>query len=168
MRLWIQRRHPEYPFHGWIVRIYFKHLQVFGHVRTIRECEFVGHWGVETILEVCFKTHWRTDILNISCEIGPLWMPTSVPVMAWCRQATNHYFSQCWPRSISSNDFTGLQYVIQCALCEASKQITTNRNQVIFAAKFLVCEIIRFLFDRIVNWEWIGMTIRHLPSIIFW
>ena len=23
---------------------------------------------------------------------------TSVPVMAWCRQATIHYLSQCWPR----------------------------------------------------------------------
>ena len=27
--------------------------------------------------------------------------PTLVLVMAWCHQATSHYQSQCWPRSIS-------------------------------------------------------------------
>ena len=26
---------------------------------------------------------------------------TLVQVMAWCRQATSHYMSQCWPRSMS-------------------------------------------------------------------
>ena len=26
---------------------------------------------------------------------------TLVQVMAWCRQATSHYLSQCWPRSVS-------------------------------------------------------------------
>ena len=25
---------------------------------------------------------------------------TLVQVMAWCRQATSHYLSQCWPRSV--------------------------------------------------------------------
>ena len=29
---------------------------------------------------------------------------TLVQVMAWCRQATSHYLSQCWPRSMSIND----------------------------------------------------------------
>ena len=27
--------------------------------------------------------------------------PTLVQVMPWCRQATSHYPSQCWPRSMS-------------------------------------------------------------------
>ena len=26
---------------------------------------------------------------------------TSVQVIAWCHQATSHYLSQCWPRSVS-------------------------------------------------------------------
>ena len=26
---------------------------------------------------------------------------TLVQVMAWCRQATSHYLSQCWPKSLS-------------------------------------------------------------------
>ena len=44
-----------------------------------------------------------------SGEIASSWMPndffhdksTLVQVMAWCRQATSHYLSQCWPRSMS-------------------------------------------------------------------
>ena len=36
---------------------------------------------------------------------------TLVQVMAWCRQATCHYLSQCWPRSMSSNGVTRPQWV---------------------------------------------------------
>ena len=46
---------------------------------------------------------------GISYEIALRWMPldftddksTLVQVMAWCRQATSHCLSQCWPRSMS-------------------------------------------------------------------
>ena len=31
--------------------------------------------------------------------------------MAWCRQATSHYLSQCWPRSLSPYGFTRPQWV---------------------------------------------------------
>ena len=36
---------------------------------------------------------------------------TLVHVMAWCRQATSHYLSQCWPRSVSPYGFTRAQWV---------------------------------------------------------
>ena len=36
---------------------------------------------------------------------------TLVQVMAWCRQATSHYLSQCWPRSVSPNGVTRPQWV---------------------------------------------------------
>ena len=47
--------------------------------------------------------------LGPCCEIALRWMPeyvineksTLVQVMAWCHQATSHYLSQCWPRSVS-------------------------------------------------------------------
>ena len=47
------------------------------------------------------------------------WMPqeltddksTLVQVMAWCHQATSHYLSQCWPRSMSPNGVTRPQWV---------------------------------------------------------
>ena len=57
--------------------------------------------------------HWV-----ICCGIAPRWMPldlidksTLVQVMAWCRQATSHYLSQCWPRSMSPNGVTRPQLV---------------------------------------------------------
>ena len=47
------------------------------------------------------------------------WMPqdltddqsTLVQVMARCRQATSHYLSQCWPRSVASYGVTRPQWV---------------------------------------------------------
>ena len=34
--------------------------------------------------------------------------------MAWCGQATSHYLSQCWPRSMSPNGVTRPQWVNHC------------------------------------------------------
>ena len=41
---------------------------------------------------------------------------TLVQVMAWCRQATSHYLSQCWPRSLSPYGVTRPQWVKQMGL----------------------------------------------------
>ena len=59
------------------------------------------------------------DGWGISCEIALVWMSldfsdeqsTLVQVMAWCRQATSHYLSQCWPRSLSPYGVTRPQRV---------------------------------------------------------
>ena len=56
---------------------------------------------------------------GISCEIALIWMSldfvddrsTLVQVMAWRRQATSHYLSQCWPRSLSPYGVTRPQWV---------------------------------------------------------
>ena len=55
----------------------------------------------------------------ISCQLALRWMSldltddksTFVQVMAWCCQATSHYLSQCWPRSLSSYGVTRPQWV---------------------------------------------------------
>ena len=39
---------------------------------------------------------------------------TLVQVMAWCRQATSHYLSPCWPRSLSPYGVTRPQCVKSC------------------------------------------------------
>ena len=60
------------------------------------------------------------DGWGISCELALRWMSldptddksTLVQVMAWCRQATSHYLSQCWPRSMSPYGVTRPQWVI--------------------------------------------------------
>ena len=56
-----------------------------------------------------FKRIVVIDRWGISCEIAPIWMSLNftddqsalVQVMAWCCQATSHYLSPCWPRSLS-------------------------------------------------------------------
>ena len=40
---------------------------------------------------------------------------TLVQVMAWCHQATSHYLSQCWPRSMSPNGVARPQWVSSLA-----------------------------------------------------
>ena len=59
------------------------------------------------------------DGWGISCEIALIWMSmdftddqlTLVQVMAWCRQATSHYLSQCWLSSLSPYGVTRPQWV---------------------------------------------------------
>ena len=56
---------------------------------------------------------------GIFCEMIPrrMWLnltddkSTLVQVMAWCRQATSHYLSQCWPSSMSPYSVTRPQWV---------------------------------------------------------
>ena len=57
--------------------------------------------------------------MNTSCEICLTFGPqnpvdeksTLVQVMAWCHQATSHYLSQCWPRSMPPYGITRPQWV---------------------------------------------------------
>ena len=59
-----------------------------------------------------------TDGQGISCELAFRWMSldltdksTLVQVMAWCRQATSHYLSQCSSRSLSPYGIARPQWV---------------------------------------------------------
>ena len=71
------------------------------------------------IRKVIFKLTLVNGGWGISYEIALRWMPqdltddksTLVQVMAWCSQATSHYLSQCWPRSMSPNGVTRPQWV---------------------------------------------------------
>ena len=66
--------------------------------------------------QVIFKLISVTDAWGISCKIALRWMPldltndksTLVQVMAWCRQATSHYLSQCWPWFMSPYDMVSI------------------------------------------------------------
>ena len=51
---------------------------------------------------------------DIFCKIALRWMSmdlTDDKAMAWCRQATSHYLSQCWPRSSLPYGVTRPQWV---------------------------------------------------------
>ena len=68
---------------------------------------------------VDFKLISTIIIRSIFCEMAIRWMlqyltddqSPLVQVMAWCCQATSHYLSQCWPRSLLPYDVTRLQWV---------------------------------------------------------
>ena len=73
-------------------------------------------WNVRYLI---FQIISVIDGWGISCELTLRWMSldltddksTLVQVMAWCRQATNHYLSQCWSRSLSPYGVTRPQQV---------------------------------------------------------
>ena len=46
-----------------------------------------------------------------------------IQVMAWCRQATSHYLSQCWPRSLSPYGVTRPQWVKFDGLFQTSRKV---------------------------------------------
>ena len=81
------------------------------------------HWPLgdfkEIFRKVIFMLILVIDGWSISCKIVLKWMPmdfddaksTLVQVMAWCRQATSHYLSQCWPRSLSTYGVNRPQWV---------------------------------------------------------
>ena len=65
------------------------------------QVDFSGQW-LKYLLWIC-------PHMNVT---GPyLCKSTLVQVMAWCRQATSHYLSQCWPRSQSPYGITRPQWV---------------------------------------------------------
>ena len=65
-----------------------------------------------------FSDCWLRHFLW-NCPTPVIWMSldssddqsTLVQVMAWWRQATSHYLSQCWPRSLSPYGVTRPQWV---------------------------------------------------------
>ena len=56
----------------------------------------------------------------------PMRSRTLVQVMAWCRQATSHYLSQCWPRSLSPYGVTRPQWVNSSPPGQNSRHFTDN------------------------------------------
>ena len=53
---------------------------------------------------------WSGPNINMSLDFTDNQL-TLVKVTAWCRQATSHYLSQCWPRSLSPYGVAKPQWV---------------------------------------------------------
>ena len=73
-------------------------------------------------INVIFNLVLLIGVFKSSYDNVLRWMPqdltgdksTLVQVMAWCHQATRHYLSQCWPRSLSPSGVTRPQWVKIC------------------------------------------------------
>ena len=99
-----------------------------GSIYNLQKFESRCGWRVNSLAPGKFQFKFRSVMFKltlvnggwgISYEIALRWMPldltddklTLVQVMAWCRQATSHYLSQCWLRSMSPNGVTRPQWV---------------------------------------------------------
>ena len=105
---------------------------------------------------VIFKWIVVIDGWGISCEIALIWMSldftddqsTLVQVMAWCRQATSHYLSQCWPRSLSPYDVTRPE-------CVKSTDLLDLLQEEVSALKVHLDTILLHGFvENLVVWLW--------------
>ena len=81
---------------------------------------FIGPWEILMWFYKCnFQSCLLISIFKSSYDNVLRWMPhdltddksTLVQVMAWCRQATSHYLTQCWPRSPTPYGVTRPQWV---------------------------------------------------------
>ena len=110
-------------------------------------------------------------------EIALRWMPldltdksTLVQVMAWCRQATSHYLSQCWSRSMSPNDVTRPQWVKR--LSPLPEPILTKFYEVIwyhqwaqnFHASLTLCPTICGIYTLWFRFPWWIDSISQIPQ----
>ena len=92
---------------------------------------------------VIFKWILVIDGWGISCEITLIWISldftddqsTLVQVMAWYCQATSHYLSQCWPRSLSPYAVTRPEWVISSPSGQNGCHFTDNILRCIFLNK---------------------------------
>ena len=90
-------------------------------------------------------------------EIALRWMPldliddksTLVQVMVWCRQATSHYLSQCWPRSMSPNGFTRPQWVNQ----RLDMQDIAKSSSPIYKHNHVICFYLQFCLSAWRKWK---------------
>ena len=103
---------PRQPTYGAIR--YIKYDIVIKHPQSVAPGKFEWNFRYVIFKRILMIAGW-----GISCEIALIWMPldftddqsTLVKVVAFCRQATSHYLSQCWPRSLSPYDVIKPQWV---------------------------------------------------------
>ena len=91
---------------------------------------YITHWNdhINSLAAGRPGCHFKTAIFNLVLLIGIFtssndnalgWMPwdltddksTLIQVMAWCRQTTSHYLSQCWPSPMSPYSVTRPQWI---------------------------------------------------------
>ena len=92
-----------------------KHVSIKG-VHSLASGRFA--WNIRWLI---FKLILVIDWCGISCETAIKWLSLDLnyhksalgQVMAWRRQATSHYLSQCWPRAMSPYGVNCPQWVEQ-------------------------------------------------------
>ena len=112
-------------------------------------------------MDVIFGLVLLIDGWAIFCEIALKYMAldiavgksTLVQVMAWCSQATSHYISQCWPRSLLPCGVTRPQRV------NMTVDIGINFNGLNYAT---------FVWCQVISWVTKVNTCHHTLHAIHW
>ena len=107
----VQDRVAVTPRFGWTWTTGDTALTMRAAMKKRKEFELIR--GLRIILKVWLSNSFFN---LISPAIPTKWECHRIPlsqqqVMAWCCQATGHYLSQCWPRSMSPYGITGSQLV---------------------------------------------------------
>ena len=95
---------------------------------------------------------------------------TLVQVMAWCHQATSHYLSQCWPRSLSPYGVTRPQWVNTLRSEQNGQHFADNIFNCIFLRESL-CILTPIALKFVPNWRYVGLCqhwFRHMCQAINW
>ena len=114
-----------------------------------------------------FKNFSGTDIWIISCGTALKQMPwevtndeSLVQVMTWCHQATSHYLSQCWTRSMSIYDVTRSQWVNawENELSKNKERLLTSHqlSSLLLAVTHVYCII---CFTWCCGYRWVSVVV---------
>ena len=146
---------------------------------------------------VIFKQILVIDGWGISCEDALIWMSldfaddqsTLVQVMAWCHQATSHYLSQCWPRSLSPYGITRPQWVncqtlkgksfweanffvidsiISCLYDDKVSIMTTFCFQRNISRWTILDDVIQFIKVTCNHWYQVKLKVNHQYCACWW
>ena len=112
--------------HGPLVRFQFNFRKVIFKLTSVNGC-----WGISHVIALRWMPVDLTDD-----------KATLVQVMAWCRQATSHYLSQCWPRSLSPGGGWGCE--VSCGGHHRPRGKTTM-GSALDGAVFDIAQILAYL-----------------------
>ena len=171
-RQWTHRR--ELLFHQVIFTLCYTHssqwseshlrwktfaVQSKGHLKIAR----LTHWSpggfgcnfknsiLKLALLICtFRASFDKVIRWITQDLTDH-KSTLVQVMAWCHQATSHYLSQCWPRSLSPNGVTRPQWVKIILIFYALNSVMLDAYQ--YNSHMQTCGI----KEKNIMYDWISL-----------
>ena len=86
---------------------------------------------------------------------------TLVQVMAWCRQTTSHYLSQCWPSSMSPYGVTRAQWVNQNSRHFQSGKCIWNVNCKMVAIRWW------HFYIHFLEWQWLYVD-ENFTEVCSW
>ena len=112
----------------WKLNYWYHFIHLLGIISQLLPVFMCIVWNINSLAPGRSECHSKNVIFNLVLLIGIFrsshdnalsWMPqdhtddksTLVQVMAWCRQATSHYLSQCWLNSLLPHGVTRPQWV---------------------------------------------------------